>query len=643
MSIIFPFCALVLLFLFWRKRSEDWKSSVLLASLSWGVILTLITELTSTLRQFSFTGLFVGWFVTSAILAVVVKSQTPKAITPIVANGDKLTPYLKLLLIGVTAIVFAIGLIALIAPPNNWDSMTYHMGRVVHWIQNRSVAHYPTHIIRQLHPGPWSSFAIAHLQILSRSDRFANLIQWMSMIGSLIGVSAIANQLCAGVRGQVFSVVVCATIPMGILQASSTQNDYVLAFWLICLSYCVLEAIQSKFETQWVLAAGVGLGLAILTKGTAYLYAFPFCLWLLFAGFHRVQFKVWKPMLGFGATAIAINIGHYLRNWGVFGSFLGKSGQGLEAFSLSIFLSNILRNIALHLSTPVRSINLITIDAVESLHRLIGIDVSDPRTTSPVGYRFDIHSLINHEDLAGNFIHLLLFICVTVIFFIGKNSIKHRQRYFLITYWLAILCGFLLFCALIIWSPWRSRLHLPLFVLSTPFIGSILSNIVRRPVANAVISGLLCASFIWVSFNETRPLILNSQIVETKHVQNIFNQSRTEQYFSSRPDLKEDYLGAGNFIQSQACTQIGLALGGDTWEYPLWAILNNHAESSLRIEHIHVNNDSASQVPNVYYQSFSPCALVAIGTEIADKNEFYALQNTYKREWHQGSVSVFTR
>jgi len=26
-----------------------------------------------------------------------------------------------------------------------------------------------------------------------------------------------------------------ATIPMGILQASSTQNDYVLAFWMVML------------------------------------------------------------------------------------------------------------------------------------------------------------------------------------------------------------------------------------------------------------------------------------------------------------------------------------------------------------------------------------------------------------------------
>jgi hypothetical protein len=347
--------------------------------------------------------------------------------------------------------------------------------------------------------------------------------------------------------------------------------------------------------------------------------------------------------LGFGVIAVVININHYLRNWRVFGSFLGESGQGLEAFSLSIFLSNILRNIAVHLSTPVRSINLITINVVESFHYLIGIDASDPRTTSPFGYRFDIHSLINHEDLAGNFIHLLLFIGVTVVFFFSKKTTKSRKRYFLATYWLAIIAGFFLFCALIAWSPWRSRLHLPLFVLSAPLVGSILSEAIRRPVANVLVSGLLCASFIWVGFNETRPLIFNSQIVETKQVQNIFNQSRIEQYFSGRPDLKEDYLGATDFIQSKTCTQIGLALGGDAWEYPLWVVLNNHAKPSLRIEHINVDNDSANQESNSYRQSFSPCALVIIDAEIPERKDVYALQSNYEQEWHQGSVAIYTR
>ncbi|MHC5831404.1 MAG: glycosyltransferase family 39 protein, partial [Nostoc sp.] len=104
-------------------------------------------------------------------------------------------------------------------------------------IQNHTVAHYPTSYTPQLYQNPWSEFVILHFQILSGGDYFANLVQWFSMIGCIIGVSLIARQLGADLRGQVFSAVVTATIPMGILQASSTQNDYVIAFWVVCLAY----------------------------------------------------------------------------------------------------------------------------------------------------------------------------------------------------------------------------------------------------------------------------------------------------------------------------------------------------------------------------------------------------------------------
>ena len=60
---------------------------------------------------------------------------------------------------GVVAVVVIAGVTAIVAPPNTYDSMTYHLPRVMHWIQHQSVGHYPTHIPRQLHfpPGLSSS------------------------------------------------------------------------------------------------------------------------------------------------------------------------------------------------------------------------------------------------------------------------------------------------------------------------------------------------------------------------------------------------------------------------------------------------------------------------------------------------------
>lgn len=121
--------------------------------------------------------------------------------------------------------LFCLFLLLIVSPPNNWDSMTYHMSRVAHWIQNHSVAHYPTYNLPQLFHPPFNSFTIMHLQILSGRDTFANLVQWWAMIGSIIGTSLIAKQLGAKERGQILAAVFCATLPLGILKEKKETID----------------------------------------------------------------------------------------------------------------------------------------------------------------------------------------------------------------------------------------------------------------------------------------------------------------------------------------------------------------------------------------------------------------------------------
>ena len=124
--------------------------------------------------------------------------------------------------------------IAFFAPPNTWDSMTYHMARVAHWIQNHRVDLYPTQDERQIWKDPWAEYAILHLQLLSQGDHYANLVQWFSYAGSIIGVSLIARALGINRLGQIVTALVAATMPMSLLQATSTQNDLAAALWLIC-------------------------------------------------------------------------------------------------------------------------------------------------------------------------------------------------------------------------------------------------------------------------------------------------------------------------------------------------------------------------------------------------------------------------
>jgi 4-amino-4-deoxy-L-arabinose transferase-like glycosyltransferase len=411
------------------------------------------------------------------------------------------------LLAGVMLIILLTGITAIVAPPNNIDSMTYHMSRVLHWIQNSSVAHYPTHVLRQLAFNPWSEFAITHLYLLSGSDRFVNLVQWMSMIGSLICVSLIAREFGLGRTGQILTVVICATIPMGILQASDARNDYVLAFWIVAFVYFGMR-ITSKPDWLHFSAASAALGLALLTKGTAYLFAFPFVVFFCILHFKTLGSKYIPVFFVMAMIAASINLGYWTRNYMLFSTPLSSVDYPLfnEEIGPASFSSNVVRNLSLHIATPFETVNRTLTSVIENVHRRFGIDPHDPGSTF-TGEHFSIPVFRLLENTSGNFLHLFL------ILFSGAVLLKKGFRRTPITgYWAATISGFLLFCLFLKWQPWHSRLHLPLFILWSPLIGAVVSEYVLKKsqfIVFAVMTGLLMASAPWVVFNEAKSLVPN--------------------------------------------------------------------------------------------------------------------------------------
>lgn len=63
-------------------------------------------------------------------------------------------------------LLFIIGLTTFLYVPNTYDSMTYHMARVAHWMQNESVGYYLTHIGRQNQMGPGAEYLILFFKSL---------------------------------------------------------------------------------------------------------------------------------------------------------------------------------------------------------------------------------------------------------------------------------------------------------------------------------------------------------------------------------------------------------------------------------------------------------------------------------------------
>ena len=619
-AVLPPVCLVLLVLCFGQAarlsgRGYRWREALLAGAAVWGVLVVAFTEGLSLFGLLTWPCLVALWSLAAAVaVGVLVLRSGPPMVPP--PRGGTTTPsgppgrMVVLAICGVGAIVVIAGVTAIVAPPNTYDSMTYHLPRVMHWTQNQSVGHYPTHIPRQLHFPPGAEFILMHLRLLGGSDRLLNLVQWLGMVGSVVGVSLLAQRLGAAGAGQVVASVVAATLPMGMLQASSTQNDYVVTFWLVCLAYFVLVAIR---RPGWGVSAGVGaaLGLAVLTKATAYLFATPLLVWLLVGYGRSLRWRCWRHVLLIAGLVLALNLGHWLRNADLYGTPLvwqdGASTASYtnEVIGVATLLSNVIRNASLHASVPAGSeqvraqIGKQLAQWIDRAHALIGMDTSDPRTTwqqgtTSEGRQFRVEPFHMHEDIAGNPLHLLLILYALVA--ICASGVLRRGP--VLVYAGVLLGGFLLFCLVLKWQPWHSRLHLPLFVLWAPAVSIALSWGWSWRIGQGVAAVLLVAALVVIGYNETRPLY---------GPRSIFSTERADQYFATRP-FGADYRAAIGYLNSQTHGNIGLVLGANAWEHPFWALLKDEAGDNPRLEHVLVGNVSA----RLARQRQQPAAIICV-------------------------------
>ena len=609
----------------WRPTDSDIRETLLSASVVWAALLVVITEFLSFPNALSRTTLACGWAATTVVVGLLLvalhvrRSEGLTGWTLAQPSLAELTMALPIIVV-----LLGTGLSALAGWPSQWDSMVYHLSRVDHWGQNGGVSFYPTHIVRQLHSPPWAEFAILHLTVLSGDERWANLVQWFSMLGSLAGVSLIAQHLAATPRGQLFSALFCATLPMGILQASGTQNDYVLAFWFVCMA----EALLSP-PTAWrTFRLGASLGLATLSKGTSLIFAPSLLVVLWFS-----SSVSWWAQIRQGAIviliALTLNVSHFARNFETFGSPLGgPASEDLinEALSPAILASNLVRNLSLHVGTPFPMVNTAFERAIERGHAWLGMDVNDPRSTRLYSLsRFDVVGTSTDPDRTGNPLHLAL--ALAAVAAIAERG-ERRWSTRLVRYVLALVLAVILFGLLLKWQPWHSRLHLPLFVLAAPLVGVASDRFGRRSLA---VAAVLLTVFA------LRPLTMNrlAPLVGPHTVRNTSRIHQTFQSFGNQPSQRElDYVGAAEFLRSRKCADVGVLLGWDDWEHPLWVLLEN---GRGRIEHVAVTNSSARLQGR--RPAFTPCGIVVAVDTVAETLELDG--RSYCNSWSSPVLKVF--
>ncbi|MFZ6029662.1 MAG: hypothetical protein ACOYYS_18265 [Chloroflexota bacterium] len=600
-------------------RPVDWRPAFIRAALIWGAYLVLVTELLSLVGGVTVLGLAVAWSLPLAGVLVLRRLPVSASIAP-GGPQPKAAPDWgnRFLLLGVLFVLGATALVAWVAPPQTYDSLNYHMPRVAHWAQARAVRHFTTGIDVQNVLTPGAEMVVLHFYVLGGGDRLANFPAWLSLLGSLVAASWIAALLGAGRRGQVLAAVVAATIPMSIVQASSTMTDLVAAFWVACVAVEALHLWAGSMQPAGLAFAALGAGLALLTKPTAAAFVLPFgalvgvLLWRHW-GWRRTF--LWAGIAGL--LVLGVCAGHLARNTALYGNPLGDqarlSTHANELRSPQGVLSNLLRNAALHSGSPWGRANGLVYAVVMKVHGWIDLAADDPRTTAigPYGWA----GWRTEENITGNFLHALLTLwCLGAALVMGKRLQRAHRLYLL----LAVL-GFVLFSAIFKWQKFGGRYHTPFFVLLAPAIACALAAILRRRAAWLLGVLLVVAALPWLFSIDSRPLVPTS---DRSYPVSILQESRRRLYFANAAYLDYPYHEIAAYLKDASCLRVGLDMGGMAAEYPLWVLLGA-PRPDLQIEWF-VSGPSRRYAET----GFRPCGVICDGCQ--DQQAYNGLPLVYQ-------------
>ena len=471
----------------------------------------LTCEIFSIFNLFSFNYVLISWLLINGIIIYLNKEKIKLNVFSIFFQEIEIAKKERSILVFIfLIIILPLLLLAIFIPPNNWDSMAYHLPRVEHWIQNKNIYPYPTNIVRQVLTSPLSEYMMANFQILAGTDAFSNLVQFVSFIVILCSGTLIFSILKINNKGQLFLLLALLSIPMVLFQANTTQTDLLASFFFLSFIQFGLVVLKSddNFKINFTFLA-LSLTLGILTKYHIAIFATPIVIYLSFDILKKKNNKntIFAILVSI-LTIVVILAPLFLRNIYFFGSITGKDLFDENAtivnstISIQNMFSNNFKHIIDFISIPINGYNNLLFSLNHTLHNIIGISENTPGNNW-AGEPYTINNYLN-EDTAGSIIHAALIIFSLFLVF------KSKQRTKLLLLFAYCFIAFSLYGLLFRYTPFDIRLLLPvlilLIIISTYIICTSITN---KFIINGLMFLFLFISIFPVYINRAKLIIGN--------------------------------------------------------------------------------------------------------------------------------------
>lgn len=606
------------------KEQKEFTHSLIKSIICWNIWSFGLVEVLSYVNMLHVNAVIIGWGIFNIILLLLIfldmKHNKKELHFPNVLKGiwnNKLIALIAIIVVG----------LAFVMVPYNWDSMTYHLPRMMHWAQNQSVAHYAANDIRHLSSPVLAEFVNVQVYLLSgKRDIFFNLLQAVSYLADAWFVYRITVKIGAFRKYANLSTLLFMTMPIAFSEALNTQVDLFASLWLLIFVYYYIDLFEmdklvvSKDTLEKCLMMGACVSLGFLAKPSVNVGMAVLLVGLFFRCIRRHD--TWQPIVKVVVCVLPVVflplIPEWIRNYHTF-SALGDASAGARQLVATYAPNYVLVNLIKNFAHNWPSIYLY--DSAEWMAKIVMIIAAilkvdlNAASISEDGRAYVMKQppVYGHDTATNPVVVILATLCFVWCILRSRKLRSAGNRYTIYS-----MVVFLIFCAVVRWEPYVTRYMVAYLALLCPMIGyqvQIISN-------ESKIECLKRAVVPIVYF-----LCLTELFSLTRYHQERWHEDASRRpigYFANNKAIRLEYEEVFLWLNEKGYSTLGIKVGVMNYEYPMWVMLDN---PNKRIENILVQNNSKKYEDMTYIPE---CIIMDIEAE--DSEIITVHGQLYKRE-----------
>ncbi len=521
-----------------------------------------------------------------------------------------LTSYWKILFGFMFATLFVIAitnlLLVMFTVPNEWDSMTGHLNRVMQYVQRGTMAHFGgTNWNMDTYPKSVCTIQIYSFLMTGHLENAFKFIHHLSYYIALVAVFGSAQRIAKNLTASFFCALAFSLFLDFLMQAITTETDIVLATYLSCLIYFLLS-YKNTHSDRFLYMAAISFGVAYGHKVTFTLLlpsVFVVVVYTVFLNRKSLVVsnkKKWLmnsyglnfiPILKFsGAVIIAFCIWTlptgYLKNIEVFGHPIGPptslKHQSIERATEHGGIKNLLKQGTRNaLRYGLDFANLDGLRNVEIGERInqtfrkplvfaesklhLDLDETTEFTIQPFSFQRKF-IFFNANPYWGVFGYLVIF---PLLFFVFVGFLRSTPHVFL---GLAALIHFAALAFSAPYDPWKGRYFQSTAIFGVLFLTLLFTHqeVVKAVWLRQILKIYLASIVLIACLSGLLSVYLNVRCLpfDALGYESAFTIDRIKSMTMARPDITPAYQKFEQLVPQNATVALGTI--NDDFEYPLY-------------------------------------------------------------------------